>query len=104
MKYNQSLYQDHESKKTPLGFFRSNRPAVRHDADNRPSACQFHKLLMPVQQDAHLLATTTLTQVPGLNLRKPSGLRGDGLARGLRATAGGGRGHSFVAGLCKPRS
>ena len=101
MKYNQPSNKTTNKKEPTTPYcFRLNRPTVRHDADNRPSACQLYQLLVPVQQHTHLLATTALTEVTGLDLRETGGLRRDGLARGLGSTAGAGRGHSLVTGSC----
>jgi len=96
---NQTSTKNNKKEYTKLlGYFRSNRPAVGHDSHNRSSACDLNQLLMPVKQNAHLLTTTTFTQVPTLNLGETtSALWGNRLAaRRLRSTAGTSGRHSLV--------
>lgn len=77
-------------------FLRSNRPAISHDPHNRPSTSNLHKPLVPAQQNAHLLTTTTFAQVASLNLREARVLRRNRLLRRLGTGTGSRRGHSLV--------
>lgn len=77
-------------------FLHSNGPTISHDPHNRPSTSNLHKPLVPAQQNAHLLATTTFTQVASLDLREARILRRNGLLRRLGAATRSSRGHPLV--------
>ena len=77
-------------------FIQSNRPAVSHDTHDGASTSNLDQLLVPAQQNAHLLTTTTLTQVARLDLREPCVLGGDRLLGRLGTVARSRRRHTLV--------
>lgn len=108
MECKRSPYQEDENKKNSQNvnhkkptsirccFLRSNRPTISHDPHNRPSTSNLDKSLVPAQQNAHLLTTTTFTQVASLDLGEARILRRNRLLRRLRTATRSSRGHSLV--------
>jgi hypothetical protein len=88
-----------------IGFFNinpehhfSHSSSIRHHTHNRSMAGEFDQFLMPAEQHAHLLSSTTFAEISRLNLGESGALWRRSLARrGLRPTACRMRGHAFVA-------